>query len=165
MPQLNKGGKLVFGLSVIRENGLVRIPPQVMREYCMDEENKVILFTDSRSTGGFCVTRRGLLMPSALGHILTETPALTDGTLAPGEFVRYKGRSYCAALRGGKARFARTCDAVFAARPGDGAPVHPQQRRRLHHGREGPAAGKGGALRGRNPDILKKQVLISENML
>ena len=102
MPQLNKGGKFVFGLSVIHEDGSVRIPPQAMREYRMDEENEVILFTGSKSTGGFCVTRRGLLLPSALGHILTETPALTDGTLAPGEFVRYKGRSYCRLPRSGE---------------------------------------------------------------
>lgn len=56
----------------------------------MDEENEVILFAGSRSTGGFCVTRRGLLLPSALGHILTETPALTDGTLAlPAQTMRF----------------------------------------------------------------------------
>ena len=53
------------------------------------------LFTGSRSTGGFCVTRRGLLLPSKLGHILTETPPLLRYELPEGAFVRYKGRTYC----------------------------------------------------------------------
>ena len=55
----------------------------------------VYLFTGSKSTGGFCVTRRGLLEPSRLGHILAERPALRDCRTEPGAFVPYKGRAYC----------------------------------------------------------------------
>lgn len=53
------------------------------------------LFTGSKSTGGFCVTRGGLLLPSKLGHILREMPGLLNGETADGVFVPYKGRSYC----------------------------------------------------------------------
>ena len=94
MPQMNKGGKYVFGLSLIREDGSILFPEQAIEEYRIAEEGRVYLFTGSRSTGGFCVTRKGLLLPSRLGKILEETPALRDFTANREEFVRCKGRSY-----------------------------------------------------------------------
>jgi len=33
MPQMNKGGKLIFGKSIIREDGRIQIPTQTMQEY------------------------------------------------------------------------------------------------------------------------------------
>ena len=51
--------------------------------------------TGSKVTGGFCVTRKGLLYPSKLGHILTDNPALCDYSIPQDEFIPYKGRSYC----------------------------------------------------------------------
>ena len=95
MPQMNKGGKYIFGMSVIREDGSIQFPTQAVEEYRIADEGKVYLFTGSKSTGGFCVTRRGLLLPSKLGKILEETPALKDYTAKQGEFILYKGRSYC----------------------------------------------------------------------
>lgn len=38
MPQLNKGGKFVFGLSVIHENRSVQIPPQIWYDRRQDIE-------------------------------------------------------------------------------------------------------------------------------
>ena len=95
MPQMNKGGKFIFGKSVIREDGTVQIPAQAMEEYQITSEKKVYLFTGSKSTGGFCVTRNGLLAPSKLRHILTENDVLFNYRSRPGEFIQYKGRSYC----------------------------------------------------------------------
>ena len=95
MPQMNKGGKFIFGRSLIRDNGAVQLPPQAVREYNITTEGRVYLFTGSKITGGFCVTRRGLLEPSRLGHILRDTPQLLHYTAAPGEWIAYKGRSYC----------------------------------------------------------------------
>lgn len=95
MPQMNKGGKYIFGMSLIREDGSVQFPTQAVTEYRIAEEGKVYLFTGSKSTGGFCVTRRGLLLPSKLGKILEETPALRDYTAKQGNFIPCKGRSYC----------------------------------------------------------------------
>lgn len=95
MPQLNKGGKFVFGESVIRNHGAVQLPPQAIAEYDITSEGRVYLFTGSKITGGFCVTRKGLLLPSKLGHILTETPPLLNYTAKDGEFIKYKGRFYC----------------------------------------------------------------------
>lgn len=69
MPQLNKGGKFVFGLSVIHENRSVQIPPQAINEYRLSNENKIIIFTGSKITGGFCVTSYPLLSSSKLSHM------------------------------------------------------------------------------------------------
>ncbi len=94
MPQMNKGGKFIFGKSLIREDGILQFPTQAIDEYDIASEGKIYLFTGSRSTGGFCVTRRGLLAPSKLGHILIEMPELNNYTSNAGHFLRYKGRSY-----------------------------------------------------------------------
>lgn len=95
MPQMNRGGKCIFGESTIRPDGLVRFPPQAAEEYRIASEGKVYLFPGSRITGGFCVTRRGLFLPSKLGHILIETPSLLHYEVPAGVLVPYKGRMYC----------------------------------------------------------------------
>lgn len=95
MPQMNKGGKFIFGKSLIRPNGTVQFPPQAIEEYHIVDEGKVYVFTGSKITGGFCVTRKGLLYPSKLGHILDDTPSLLNYSTSSGEFIKYKGRSYC----------------------------------------------------------------------
>lgn len=53
----------------------MQFPTQAIKEYRIADEGKIYLFTGSKSTGGFCVTRQGLL-PSKLGHILAEAPEL-----------------------------------------------------------------------------------------
>lgn len=72
--------KFIFGISTIRENGIVQIPTQAMEEYNITIDKKVYLFTGSKSTGGFCVTRKGLLEPSKSGHILSDNPGLLNFT-------------------------------------------------------------------------------------
>lgn len=90
MPQMNKGGKFIFGKSLVRENGNVQFPTQAVGEYDISSEGKVYLFTGSKSTGGFCVTRKGLLEPSKPGHILTENPELREYKIEQGSFIKYK---------------------------------------------------------------------------
>lgn len=95
MPQMNKGGKFVFGKSLLRQDLTIHLPPQALAEYGAATEGKVFLFTGSKSTGGFCVTRKGLPEPSKLGHILAENPALQQYQTVPGQLIPYKGRAYC----------------------------------------------------------------------
>lgn len=94
MPQMNKGCKFIFGKSVIRERGELQFPEQAVHEYSIAAEGKVYLITGSKSTGGFCVTRKALLEPSKLGHILLDIPELSHYSSQQGMFIRYKGRSY-----------------------------------------------------------------------
>ena len=96
MPQMNKGGKFVFGRSLIRSDGSVRLPPHAVEEYRIADEGKVYLFTGSKITGGFCVTRKGLLHPSKLGHILDEVPQLLDYTAESRDVPSvYPQQRYC----------------------------------------------------------------------
>lgn len=95
MPQMNKGGKFIFGKSLIRTDGILQIPPQAIEEYHIADEGKIYLFTGSKITGGFCITRKNLLYPSKLGHILDDMPMLLHYSAQSGEFLKYKGRSYC----------------------------------------------------------------------
>ena len=148
MPQMNKGGKFIFGKSSIQASGKVQFPIQAMAEYQITAEGKVYLFTGSKVTGGFCVTRKGLLLPSKLGHILADLPELRDYTA---------GRRCVSSLQGPLLLLAlcdsrradpsdETDDGFSPHYSRDAAPIHPQQRHCLHHGRQRAASGKGGSL-------------------
>ena len=94
MPQMRKRGKFIFGKSLIREAGGIQFPEQAIKEYDIASEGKIYLITGSKKTGGFCVTRKGLLASSKLGHILSDNPQLRDYDSKEGEFIKYKGRGY-----------------------------------------------------------------------
>lgn len=94
MPQLNKGGKFVFGFSVIQPDLSLRLPTQALFEYDAAQDGRIIIFTGSKITGGFCVTTYPLLSNSKLSHILKECPTLRNCQLSEGEFIQYKGRKY-----------------------------------------------------------------------
>ena len=94
MPQMRKRGKFIFGKSLIREGGIIQFPEQAIQEYDIASEGKIYLVTGSKKTGGFCVTRKGLLASSKLGHILNDNPQLRDYDSKEGEFIKYKGRGY-----------------------------------------------------------------------
>lgn len=94
MPQLNKGGKFVYGVSEIKADYTVQIPEQAIKEYSIANEKNVIVITGSAITGGFCVTSHTLLSRSKLKHILDHCPPLASYELNIGEFIRYKGRGY-----------------------------------------------------------------------
>ena len=53
MPQLNKGGKYVFGWSVIGAEGTIHFPTMALSEYNLTSEPEIIIFTGSKITGGF----------------------------------------------------------------------------------------------------------------
>ena len=95
MPQMNKGGKFIFGKSIISKDGSIQFPLQAIEEYNIFNDTKIYTFTGSKKNGGFCVTRKGLLYPSKLGHILRDIPALFECTSKCGEFIKYKGYPYC----------------------------------------------------------------------
>ena len=94
MPQLSKGGKYVFGLSIIGMQNEVQIPEQALAEYYITKESKIILFTGAKATGGFCVTSHTLLSNSKLKPILDDCTALASYELQESSFIRYKGRGY-----------------------------------------------------------------------
>lgn len=91
MPQLNKGGKYVFGWSVIGAEGTIHFPTMALSEYNLTCEPEIIIFTGSKITGGFCVTNQRMLSSSKLKHIIDDLPGLTgEHSSDAGQFISYK---------------------------------------------------------------------------
>ncbi len=95
MPQIAKGGKYVFGWSLIGPGGRIQIPPETQDEYGLVPGGKVILTSGSQSTGGFTVSTHDLLQRSALAGLLVSHPDLAEYRLEQGQTVKSKGRLYC----------------------------------------------------------------------
>ena len=95
MPLMNKGGKFVFGISIVNSDLSVRIPPQALQEYAIKLGAKVFLISGSKRSGGFAVTNKELLSNSKIGNVLNDIPALGNYGLPEGGFIKYKGRLYC----------------------------------------------------------------------
>lgn len=53
MPQLNKGGKIVFGSSLIHDDSIVQFPIQASEEYRVLHDDKIIIFIESKITVNF----------------------------------------------------------------------------------------------------------------
>ncbi len=85
----------MYGISLIGKGFRIHLPPGAIREYNAAMEGKIYLIPGSKTSGGFSVTRKGLLQPSKIGRILTERPALMNYELGEGEFTTHKGRGYC----------------------------------------------------------------------
>ncbi|MCO7127336.1 hypothetical protein NIE88_16320 [Sporolactobacillus shoreicorticis] len=95
MPQITKGGKFVFGWSKINNDLTMQLFKMAIDEYDITSEGKVYLISGSKKTGGFCVSKKGLLANSKIGNVLTDLPLLIDYQTDEGKFVNYKGRLYC----------------------------------------------------------------------
>ncbi len=52
MPQMNKGGKLIFGKSIVRAVGSVQIPTQAIEAYDVTCDRNMYVFTGSKIPGG-----------------------------------------------------------------------------------------------------------------
>lgn len=94
MPRISKGGKHIFGWTAVSESGSVRIPDEAIREYRLRSEEKVILISGSKTSGGFCVSRKGLLKRSVMGAFFSSYPEWERGTLPEGRCGQYKGRRF-----------------------------------------------------------------------
>ena len=70
MPQLAKGGKYVFGFSLIRENYRIHMPPEAYDEYKLQNSKRIVLCSGSKTSGGFGVMSLTRLADSSLREIL-----------------------------------------------------------------------------------------------
>ncbi len=53
MPQLNKGGKYVFGLSAISNRREILFPEETLEQYPVQKEGRIIIFTGAKSRADF----------------------------------------------------------------------------------------------------------------
>ena len=92
MVQLRYRGKNVYGWSLIRDDNSICFPPEAIDEYKLNGDANIVLFTASKTSGGFCISKFDTLKSSGLSHIINDNPELERDT---GRIVGYKGKSYC----------------------------------------------------------------------
>ncbi|MFX1407559.1 MAG: hypothetical protein ACFFBW_11435 [Promethearchaeota archaeon] len=94
MPQLVKGGKYIFGWTIIKENGKIKIPEEAYFEYNFDKDKNGILISGRKTSGGFGLSSRGLMEKSPIGKLLESFAELTNHQLKEGEIVKIKEKKY-----------------------------------------------------------------------
>ncbi len=92
MPQLVKGGKWVFGWSPVESGGRIRIPDEARTEYGFLPDEKVFFLNASKTSGGFIITRKPIILASEMASLVTSCPGLSDFSIAEGIPVRVKTR-------------------------------------------------------------------------
>lgn len=95
MPQLVKGGKYVFGWSVVSETGDILIPEEAWQEYQYQPGEKVIILPGSRTSGGFSIVKKSLLAKAGLSDIMTRNPDLAGFQIGEGQTINSNGRILC----------------------------------------------------------------------
>lgn len=94
MPQLRYRGKYVYGWSIIRKDNTIHFPPDVINEYGLKKNSDIILFSGSKISGGFCISKSDTLKSSKLSRIIKDNPELENKENI-GQILKYKGKIYC----------------------------------------------------------------------
>jgi hypothetical protein len=95
MPHLRKGGKYVFGWSLVRENGGIMLPVEAFQEYRLNTVDKVFLMSGSKTSKGFIITTKTLLGQSPLSGIILSNPSLASYEIGEGKTVHINNRDIC----------------------------------------------------------------------
>jgi ribosomal protein L24 len=121
MPQIAKGGKYIFGWSLVRDDGRIQIPGEAQEEYHLIPGENVILISGSKTTGGFIVSTKAAIHHSKLSIIFKDLPKLAEYQIPKGEAVKYKGRLYgwTCVIPGGSLKLSNTTLATFGVNHGD----------------------------------------------
>ena len=94
MPQIRKGGKYVFGWSIIKDDFSIQFPVEAITEYDICSEGKIFLITGSKTTGGFAVSKKALIENSIFNNVFIEYNDLGNYNTKEGDFFQYKSRKY-----------------------------------------------------------------------
>ena len=95
MPQLVKGGKYVFGWSQIGKDGRIKIPDEAFKEYELDRDDKVIIMSGSKTSGGFGLASKRLLENTQIGNSLNKYPNLIHFDIPEGEVIWIEKKLFC----------------------------------------------------------------------
>ena len=92
MPQLVQGGKYVFGWSYVREEGIISIPPEAYVEYNYRLDDKVILISGSKTSGGFSIIKLEKLIQSPLTKLLDQHSISSKSEFSQGDSIKQKNK-------------------------------------------------------------------------
>ena len=121
MPQLVKGGKNVFGWSIVSNTGEIKLPNEAREEYQLKPLNKVIIISGSGTSGGFCIAKIERLTSSSLSIVLDKNPKLANLRLSNGELIHYGKMFFCwtEILKDGKIQLPIETLKTYGIKPGD----------------------------------------------
>jgi hypothetical protein len=94
LPQITKGGKYIFGWSIVGPDGFIPIPKEAVEEYEIHENEKVIIVSGSKATEGLAVIKVHKLNQSEISSVLADNKQLASFQITEGELLKYKGRKY-----------------------------------------------------------------------
>jgi len=102
MPQLNKGGKWVFGWVVVNEDLLLQVPPEAYDEYSFMTDQEVAFTKGSQRSGGFGVGKPELLNSNMLiaKRIIAKTCMGKNGQISLPVELGIKPETHLLAVRG-----------------------------------------------------------------
>jgi len=92
VPQLVKGGKYVFGWSPVDRLGRVVVPPEAREEYGLRASEQLVVLPGSRTSGGFALGSRDVVLGCPLGSPLRQK--LETAAVVEGEIIECRGRPY-----------------------------------------------------------------------
>ena len=78
MPQIAKGGKWVFGWSVIDADGMITIPPEAWHEYGYSLGEEIVFIPGSHRSGGFGLSTARLLEKTSMQNMSAVQEALEN---------------------------------------------------------------------------------------
>ena len=76
MPQLIKGGKYVFGWTIVHSDGAILIPPEAMEEYSFKSNDKLIVMSGSKTSRGFAITTINKILNTPILIRIKQFPML-----------------------------------------------------------------------------------------
>ena len=95
MPQIVKGGKYLFGWSKIGNEGKIRIPPEAFEEYNLKQDKFCILFSGSKTSGGFGLSSVRILKNSIMNEVLEKNPSLANYEMPEGAIIESNNKKFC----------------------------------------------------------------------
>ncbi|MBN2519368.1 MAG: hypothetical protein JXB17_02590 [Bacteroidales bacterium] len=70
MPQLVKGGKYIFGWTVVNPDGRIKIPDEAYEEYKFKKYDQIVIMPGSSTSGGIIIAKPEKFVHSPLKRIL-----------------------------------------------------------------------------------------------
>jgi hypothetical protein len=121
MPQLEKGGKFVFGWSRVREDNSLALSEEAVQEYGLAKVDRVFLMSGSKTSGGFGISTKSFLEQSPLSGILSDNPDLAGFGIEEGKMAPFKKRFICwvQIYPGGRIVLPQGVMKVFGIKTGD----------------------------------------------
>lgn len=94
MPRLVKGGKFIFGWSLVKETGQIKIPPEAFDEYRFRTGEKIIVLSGSKTSKGFGITTPGILKSGPIYRGIRNLPELITFQKLEGGYLKRHNRVY-----------------------------------------------------------------------